>query len=89
MHPTSSYTLRLKDPTFREETISKGIEFFPYCLVMPVGERNLTDIMVKEHIAGRDWAEIKVMMTQIGQAVAHMHDNGFIHGDLKVRILLL
>jgi hypothetical protein len=56
---------------------------------MPVGERNLTDIMVKEHIAGRDWAEIKVMMTQIGQAVAHMHDNGFIHGDLKVRILLL
>ena len=71
------------DLVFREETISKGLSFFPYCLVMPVGERNLADVMVKEHIAGRDWAEIKVMMTQIACAVGHMHDKGFIHGDLK------
>ena len=65
-------TLRIhdsdEDPVFREETISKGIVKFPYCLVMTVGERNLADVMVKEHIAGRDWAEIKVMMTQIACA---------------------
>ena len=72
-----------KDPRFREEIYAKGVTQFPYCLVMPVGERNLGDVMVKEHIAGRDWAEIKVMMTQIGACVAHMHEKGFIHGDLK------
>ena len=68
-------TLRFHDSdddyAFREETISKGIVMFPYCLVMPVGERNLADVMVKEHIAGRDWAEIKVMMTQIACAVGN------------------
>ena len=72
-----------KDDAFREEAVSKGMAHFPYCLVMPVGERNLADVMVKEHIAGRDWAEIKVMMTQIACAVGHMHEKGFIHGDLK------
>ena len=68
-------TIRLHDsdadPFFREEILAKGITFFPYCLVMPVGERNLADVMVKEHIAGRDWAEIKVMMTQIACAVGN------------------
>ena len=50
---------------------------------MHVGERNLGDVMVKEHIAGRDWGQIRTITWQIASAVGHMHHNGFIHGDLK------
>lgn len=72
-----------EDPDFRDEAVSKGFVDFPYCFVMHVGERNLGDVMVKEHLAGRDWGQIRMITWQIASAVGHMHHNGFIHGDLK------
>jgi serine/threonine protein kinase len=78
-----------EDPDFKDEAITKGFERFPYCFVMHVGDRNLGDVMIKEHIAGRDWSQITMITTQIAAAVGHMHQNGFIHGDLKRKNELL
>eukprot|EP00596_Hydrurales_sp_CCMP1899_P005046 CAMPEP_0119046350 /NCGR_PEP_ID=MMETSP1177-20130426/46018_1 /TAXON_ID=2985 /ORGANISM="Ochromonas sp, Strain CCMP1899" /LENGTH=736 /DNA_ID=CAMNT_0007019377 /DNA_START=1046 /DNA_END=3253 /DNA_ORIENTATION=+ len=79
--------LRVHDPdedtSFYDEAVAKGFGAFPYCLVMHMGERNLADMMVKEHVAGRDWGSIRVIAQQIAEAVGHMHENGFVHGDLK------
>ena len=76
-----------EDPDFRDEAVAKGFVDFPYCFVMHVGERNLGDVMVKEHLAGRDWDQIRMITCQIASAVGHMHFNGFIHGDLKRKCL--
>lgn len=75
-----------EDPDFRDEAVAKGFVDFPYCFVMHVGERNLGDVMVKEHLAGRDWGQIRMITWQIASAVGHMHHNGFIHGDLKRKL---
>jgi serine/threonine protein kinase len=72
-----------EDADFHEEVVAKGFQNFPYCFVMQVGERNLTDIMIKEHIAGRDWNQVISLVSQIASAVGHMHEKGFVHGDLK------
>lgn len=78
-----------EDPDFRDEAVAKGFVDFPYCFVMHVGERNLGDVMVKEHLAGRDWDQIRMITCQIASAVGHMHFNGFIHGDLKRTFFLV
>jgi serine/threonine protein kinase len=72
-----------EDPDFKDEAIAKGFENFPYCFVMHVGGRTLGDVIMKEHIAGRDWSQIGIITAQIAAAVGHMHQKGFIHGDLK------
>jgi serine/threonine protein kinase len=71
------------DESYRDEVVQKGFELGRYCIVMDAGERNLSDIMEKERIAGVNWELIRVIAQQVIQAVGHMHDNGFIHGDLK------
>ena len=70
-----------KDESFRLEALSKG--FYPYCIVMPAAERTLRSVLFHEHIAGREWDMLRLIAKQLLVALGHMHDKGFIHGDLK------
>ena len=80
-------TLRLhdgdneKDKMFGEEAERKG--YYRYCLVMPAAERNLGNVLVHEHIAGRDWDMLKLISKQLIEALNHVHEKGYIHGDVK------
>lgn len=47
-----------------------------------VGERSLHDILIKERV--KEKVLIQSYTSALLTAVAHMHEKGFIHGDLKV-----
>ncbi|CAJ1967779.1 unnamed protein product [Cylindrotheca closterium] len=61
----------------------EGAKAEDYCnvLVMPYGERNLDTIFRSERL---DILTIQTLMKEIGKAVAHLHKQGLIHGDLKM-----
>ena len=50
--------------------------------VMDQGERNLADVLSKENITGNLEA-VRVISAQIARCVAHMHERGYVHGDIK------
>jgi serine/threonine protein kinase len=68
---------------FNEEVWRRGVENYPYMLVMPAAERNLQMVVSSERIAGRDWDKIRSMGIEIAEALKHMHDHGVLHGDIK------
>ena len=70
-----------KDKLFGEEAERKG--YYRYCLVMPAAERNLGNVLVHEHIAGRDWDMLRLISKQLIEALNHVHEKGYIHGDVK------
>ena len=72
-----------KDASFALEIQRKGLEKYKWCIVMPAADRNLQNIVSAERIAGRDWRQIKLISSQIAEALGHMHRKGFIHGDVK------
>jgi serine/threonine protein kinase len=71
------------DEKYREEVRRKGFPIGKYCIVMDAGERNLNNIIEKERIAGVQWDQIRALTIQIARAVGHMHEKGYIHGDIK------
>ncbi|CAJ1926554.1 unnamed protein product [Cylindrotheca closterium] len=60
-----------------------GAKAEDYCnvLVMPYGDRNLDTIFRSERL---DILTIQTLAKEIGEAVAHIHEKGLIHGDLKM-----
>jgi len=52
---------------------------FPYCIVMPAADRELNCIITNEHIAGKDWGQIKYICIEVAKALQLIHLNGFIH----------
>ena len=70
-----------KEKMFGEEAERKG--YYRYCLVMQAAERNLGNVLVHEHIAGRDWDMLKLISKQLIEALNHVHEKGYIHGDVK------
>ena len=70
-----------EEKMFGEEAGRKG--FYRYCLVMPAAERNLGIVIVHEHIAGRDWDTLNLICKQLIEALNHVHEKGYIHGDVK------
>jgi hypothetical protein len=53
------------DPLFAKEVERKGFWESPYLVVMEAAERNLQDIMSKEHFAGRDYETIRLLFSQV------------------------
>lgn len=49
------------DPAFQQEVERRGLQKYPYCIVMPAADRNLQAIISAERIAGRDWTQIKTV----------------------------
>ena len=39
--------------------------------------------MLIENVANADWDVIRLTASSICSSLAHMHDNKFIHGDVK------
>eukprot|EP01041_Mallomonas_annulata_P015054 gene15054-biopygen7915 len=54
------------DEVYKVEAAKKG--FHPFCVVMPAAERNLGTVLAHEHIAGRDWPQLRVITQQIVEA---------------------
>lgn len=72
------------DPRYREETLRKGLEDYPYCLVLVAAERDLMSVITHEHIAALDTVRIRSTAASILRSIAHLHDvHGIIHGDIK------
>jgi serine/threonine protein kinase len=71
------------DPKYRLEAERKGYKEYPYCLVLPSADRNLSSMLIHERIAGREWDTIRSICMQIAKALGHMHSKGLIHGDVK------
>ena len=72
-----------EDVSFKYESDIKGFSEYPYCLVMDAADRSLADVMTHEHVAGKDWKQIRLIMEQIIENLDQMHSRGFIHGDMK------
>ena len=54
------------------------------CLVLPCGDRNLLDAVQAEFFAGRDKPRVVAILTDVCLALEEMHNNGLVHGDVKV-----
>jgi serine/threonine protein kinase len=54
---------------------------YSYGIILLAADRNLDTIYRSER---PDLPHIKVMMQEIGEALKHCHQNGIIHGDLKM-----
>jgi serine/threonine protein kinase len=54
-----------------------------YCnvLAMPYGDRNLDAIFRSER---PDMVTVRKLMKEVGEALACLHENGLVHGDLKM-----
>jgi serine/threonine protein kinase len=55
-----------------------------FALVMPLADRNLFTALKQEHWPGKNPEEIRHVFSQLVHCVAHLHDKGVLHGDLKV-----
>ena len=80
-------TLRLHDGD-DEKNLMLGDEaqrkgYYRYCLVMPAAERNLGTVLVHERIARRGWDQLRSISRQLIEALNHVHEKGYIHGDVK------
>ncbi|RHZ15144.1 hypothetical protein DYB37_009645, partial [Aphanomyces astaci] len=53
---------------------------YPHVLVMPAADRSLEDVFLKERPNDN---QIRSMLHQVAEALAHLHDHGVVHGDLK------
>jgi serine/threonine protein kinase len=71
------------DPFFQTEIERRGLQKYPYCIVMPAADRNLQNIVSSERIAGRDWVQIRTVASQVAESLHHMHQKGVMHGDVK------
>jgi len=54
---------------------------YRYCIVMPAADRSLDDIYKKER---PEEDQLRPMMRQLAEAVAHCHERQVVHGDLKM-----
>jgi len=73
------------DIAFREDSVAKGYEEYPYCVVMEAAARNLKNVIDQQMIAANDWEQINLISRQLTLCLEHLHEKGVIHGDLKRR----
>lgn len=71
------------DSEYRKETQLQGYEEYPYLIVLEAAQCNLEDIMRKEYMACKDWHRLREYCRVLISALQHVHDKGFIHGDIK------
>ena len=62
-----------------------SLQEYKYCIVMPAADRTLDAIFRSER---PDMTHVRVLMSEIAHALAHLHQNNIIHGDLKMLNIL-
>ena len=72
------------EKSFRKELELKGFKEYSFLMIMQAGERDLERIITNEHIAGKEWGEIKTIVTEIASALEHMHSK-----NVRIRILFI
>ena len=78
-----------KNETFHKSLIQKGFSNYPFMIVMPVGDRNLNEIVTNgELIDQKDLYFIRSAVEQITRDLEHLHSRGYIHGDLKPKNII-
>ncbi|KAF0691110.1 Aste57867_17608 [Aphanomyces stellatus] len=53
---------------------------YPYALVLPLADRSLEDIYLKERPNDN---QIRNMLQEVGELLKELHENNIVHGDLK------
>ena len=74
---------REKNKSFREDSIAKGYEEYPFCVVMEAGSQSLKRLIDHERIAGNDWDIIRSITRSLAAGLQHLHGKSVVHGDLK------
>ena len=63
---------------------------FPFILVMPAAEQDLSDFLSHSRMAGSDLEAVVDIMRQVATHLQYLHSAcGSIHGDVKARFALL
>jgi len=71
------------DVRFFDDAVAKGFVEYPYCIVMEAAACSLKHAIDQQLIAAKDWEQIRQMARQLVTCLQHIHEKGFIHGDLK------
>jgi serine/threonine protein kinase/NADH:ubiquinone oxidoreductase subunit 6 (subunit J) len=66
----------------RAEFKKHGFGKYRYCLVMPAGNRNLSEVLASENSFDKN-DFLKFSSLQLMKALHHIHSRQFIHGDVK------
>ena len=56
---------------------------YPFVIVMSLADRNLNTVLTHDHIAGNDFARIRMIMSHLGHALDNLHSKKRIHADFK------
>ena len=64
-------------------------ESYSYVLVMELADRSLHDLCAKQRLAGYNVDHVKSLFRELTECVRRVHDAFLIHGDLKLRNVLL
>ena len=68
-----------------DEKAKRCVNPKPFVITMPAAEKDLSDLLSHNRIAGLDIQAVVDIMRQVGQHVQYLHKFGRIHGDLKPR----
>jgi RIO-like serine/threonine protein kinase len=61
--------------------LPKDFSFGTHAIIMDAADRNLNQIYVQEQ---PDLSGLRTILTQVFEAVAHLHEKELMHGDLKL-----
>ena len=56
---------------------------YPFVIVMSLADRNLNTVLTHDHIAGIDFARIRMIMSHLAHALDNLHSEERIHADFK------
>ena len=61
--------------------LPEGFSFGTHAIIMDAADRNLNQIYVQEQ---PDLSGLRTILSQVFEAVAHLHEKELMHGDLKL-----
>ncbi len=73
------------DADFRQQLVARHLDTHPYMLVLAAGDRALAAVIDHERSVPTWKDEVRRATHDIAAALAHMHAQGVIHGDVKPR----
>lgn len=58
---------------------------YRYAICMPLAQRSLHEIIQQERLASAPIGTISYVLLQIARALAKLHSDNYVHGDIKPR----